>query len=126
MKLEINDNLIIAIKKSIFVIKDYPDDGKHLECDIGLPFEIRKGEDGYFWIDKHGKEKSYNVFKGGKIDDRWIVHLTKKANPSLMKIFEIKINKDLDKIIDYCVQLYIKSLKMEIARLTKELKSYDK
>jgi len=115
-----------TIRKSIFTIPNYPDNGKHQECEIGLPFEIRKGEDGYFWTDKKGKEKSYNIFKGDKIDNRWIVHLTEDANKSLLKIFEIKMNKDLDKIIEYCVNLYIRSLKMEILRITKELKTFEK
>jgi hypothetical protein len=113
------------MKKAIFTIPYYPDDGNHQECDIGLPFEIRKGEDGYFWTDKKGKEYSYNIFKGDKIDNLWIVHLTKDANKSLIDIFEIKTNKDLNKLITYCVSLYKKSLSMEIKRLTQELKSFD-
>lgn len=112
------------IGKSIFCLKDYPDNGKHLECEIGLPFEIRKGEDGYFWTNKKGRECSYNM--GDRTDNRWIVHLTADANISLKKIFEIKMNKNLDKIITYCVNLYVKSLKMEIQRLTKELNNYTK
>jgi len=111
------------MRKSIFTIPNYPNDGNHQECDIGLPFEIRKGQDGYFWNDKKGKEHSYNM--GYKVDKRWIVHLTKGANKSLVKIFEIKTSESLDKIINYCVALYKKSLSMEIKRLTQELKSFD-
>jgi hypothetical protein len=113
------------MEKTIYTITDYPDNGDHQECDIGLPFEIRKGEDGYFWTDKKGKKCSYNIFKSDKIDNRWIVHLTEDANKSLINIFEIKMNKDLNKIIDYCVSLYKKSLSMEIKRLTQELKSFN-
>jgi len=112
------------IEKSFFTIPNYPDDGNHIECEIELPFEIRKGEDGYFWNDKNGKERSYNIFKSDKIDDRWIVHLTEDANKSLQQIFEIKVNKSLDKIIDYCITVYVKSLKMEIKRINKELIKY--
>jgi len=117
---------MINIEKYIFTIQNYPDDGKHQECKIGLPFEIRKGEDGYFWVDKNGKEQSYNIFKSDKIDSRWIVHLDKNSyiNPSLNKIFEIKVNKDLDKIIDYCVFIYVKSCKLEIKRLQNEILRY--
>jgi len=96
---------------SITTIKNYPDDGRHQECWINLPFQIRKGEDGYYWRDKKGKEHKYNLSKDiNKIDGRWIVNLEDDANYSLKQIFEIKVNKDLEKIIAYCVKLYLKSL----------------
>lgn len=108
----------------IYAIPNYPDDGKHLECIIDLPFEIRKGEDGYYYK-KKGKEYKYNLFKGNKIDNRWICWLDKSregVNPSLIKIFEIQVGKDLDKIVDYCFNIYEKSLQLELKRL-KKLKS---
>lgn len=112
---------------TIKTIKHYPDDGNHLECDIGLPcFEIRKGEDGYYWRDRKGDEHKYNMFKDeNKIDDRWIAHLTDSANYSLKKIFNPKISKDLDKVIEYCYKMYVKSLKLEIKRLNIEISKYE-
>lgn len=110
---------------AIYVIKDYPDDGNHLECDLSLPFQIRRGEDGYYYRDKKGIERKYNIYKGDKIDDRWIVHLHSNEgsedglNPSLVKIFHIMVDKDLDKIIDYCFSVYEKSLRMELKRIEK-------
>ena len=102
----------------ITVIQNYPDDGNHLECHLPLPFIIRRGEDGYFYRDKKGKECKYNMFKGNKTDDRWIVHLYSRGiSPSLEKIFEIHVSKDLDKIVDYCFKVYRKSLNMEFDRL---------
>lgn len=107
---------------SINTISDYPDNGKHMECEISLPFDIRKGEDAYEYTIK-GISKMYNVFKSEtKIDDRWIVHLKEQSNESLEKIFEIKLNKDLYVILSYCKKIYIKSLKMEIKRIQLDLK----
>lgn len=103
----------------IDTIENYPDDGKHLECSIDLPFQIRKGEDGYYYK-KKGKEYKYNLFKGNKIDDRWICWIDRDelgVTPSLVKIFEIQVGKDLDKIVDYCYSIYEKSLQLELKRL---------
>lgn len=112
----------------ITVIENYPDNGKHLECHIPLPFMIRKGEDGYYYRRK-GKEYKYNLFKGDKIDDRWIVHLDGRGchniSPSLERIFEIQVGKDLDKIVDYCFKIYRKSLNMEFDRLVEIEKELD-
>lgn len=100
----------------IDTLENYPDNGKHQQCWIELPFEIKKGEDGYYWMDKNKVEHPYNMFKEN-IDDRWIVHLAPDANQSLLEIFEIKVNKDLNKILQYCFKVYRKSLKMELDRL---------
>ena len=106
-------------------IENYPDNGRHLQCWIGLPFQIRKGEDGYRWKDRKGKEYKYNLYKNeDKIDERWIVHLEDSASESLQDIFDIKVSKDLDKIIKYCVRLYLKSLEMEAKRVRSELSDY--
>ena len=109
-------------------IKNYPDNGKHLECKIDLPFLIRRGEDGYIYTDKNGVEKLYGMEKKKdgsyihKTDSRWIVHIDgngngKGINKCLEGIFEIMVNKDLDKIVDYCFKIYEKSLKLELLRL---------
>lgn len=109
----------------IETIEDYPDNGSHQECYIGLPFEIRKGEDGYHYINRKGKELKYNIYKSEtKVEDRWICYLTEGANQSLESIFEVKVNRDLDVIIKYCVQKYKKSLKLEMKRINKELSLY--
>lgn len=109
----------------IETIKNYPETGKHQECYIGLPFQIRKGEDGYHYRNKKGAELKYNIYKSEtKTDKRWICHLTEEANESLNKIFEIKANKDLDTIIKYCVDKYKKSLELEMKRIKKELSLY--
>ena len=100
-------------------IKHYPDDGNHQECIIDLPFEIRRGEDGYVYHDKKGVEHKYNM--RNKLDKRWVVHLTDTSNESLSKLFEIKCNKDLTVILNYCIRLYKKSLKMELKRVSTKL-----
>lgn len=110
---------------SIYPIPRYPDDGNHVECWVDVPFdfpfEVRKGEDIYWYKDRKGKEKVYNGFKK-KIDDRWIVNLREdEANPSLIEIFDIKVSKDLNKILKYCVGIYKKSLVMEQYRIQEEL-----
>jgi len=110
---------------SISNLTTYPQDGNHQECFYLSAFEIRKGEDGYFYHDKKGNEKKYNLLKGDKIDDRWIVNIKEEANESLKEIFEIKVHKDLNVILNYCADIYKKSLKMEIKRLQKELKEFD-
>lgn len=105
-------------------IDNYPDDGNHLECVLDLPFEIRKGENGYIWLDKNGVEHKYNMYKTDYwIENRWIVHLRKDANDSLNEIFEVRMNKDLNKIVRYCVKLYLKSLEMEKERVQREFQS---
>lgn len=121
------------MKKEIVPLRHYPDNGDHQECFIGyFPFRITKGQDGYYYHDKNGNEKKYNLYKSGKIDKRWIVHLNehceysnRNKNPSLDKIFEVKVNKNLDKIVEYCMAIYKKSLEMEIVRIAKELKGLD-
>jgi len=106
----------------IKTIKNYPDNGKHQECFVDFPFLIRKGADGYYYRNKKGVELKYNLDKNYKIiDKRWIVHLKDTANSSLCEIFEIKVHKDLDVIIKYCTKVYLKSLKLEIKRIEKEL-----
>ena len=40
-----------------------------------------------------------------------------QINPSLERIFYIMVDKDLDKIVDYCVEVYEKSLELEKKRL---------
>lgn len=111
---------------TIQTIHNYPDNGKHQECILsgGLPFEIRKGEDGYIWTDKSHKEHKYNMYKNpDKITKKWIVHLKEDANPSLQNIFEIHTSKNLDEVVDYCIKIYKESIALEIKRLKKELKN---
>jgi hypothetical protein len=111
--------------KKIYNLAHYPDNGDHQECDIGLPFEIVKGRDGYYWTDRKGIKHTYNILKSNKTTNKWIVHLKVGANESLFKIFNIMVNKDVDKIIEYCRKIYKKSLIMEIARLQEELKTLE-
>jgi hypothetical protein len=112
---------------NIITIQDYPGDGKHQECYINLPFQIRKGEDGYCWMDKKGKEHKYNLYEdGNKVDDRWIIDLTNDASFALEDIFEIKVDKDIEKIIQYCVNIYRKSLEIELERVRNEFSDYIK
>lgn len=116
----------MEIEHVIQRLKDYPDNGKHQECVIDLPFEIRKGEDGYFWYEGD-VEKSYNFLKGDKIDQRWIVHIDNghtKVNASLKAIFKIKLSRDLNVILKYCLNLYVKSLKLEKKRISEEILRY--
>src|SRR3990172_3432939 len=108
------------MKTVIKTIKNYPDDGNHQECHTGLPFTIRKGEDGYYYNDEDGVEQKYNMDRY-TIDKRWIVQLTPTANQSLKQIFEIKVDEDMDTLVEYCVKLYKKSMLMEIERMKKEL-----
>lgn len=106
---------------SIETIKNYPNDGKHQECITTLPFEIRKGEDGYVYTDNNGVRKKYNMFKTeGKIDERWICHLAGYTNQSLEEIFSIKVDKNLDVILKHCYKLYKTSLEMELLRIKNE------
>lgn len=109
------------MKYNIVTIKDYPDNGSHQQCYTDMPFCIRKGEDGYYYkVD--GVEKKYNIYKGGVIDKRWICNLKEDfSNESLDKIFKIKCHKDLDVILEYCRKLYVKSLRMELVRITKQI-----
>lgn len=118
----------------IYTLTRYPDNGSHQECSIyfrdrkptSLPFEIRKGEDGYHYR-VNGKEKKYNLRKDEKVCQNWIVHLDKDfSSPSLEEIFEIKESKSLVNIIQYCIDLYKKSLTMEVIRINEELEILDK
>jgi len=113
------------MKYSIKTIKTYPDDGNHKEVVIDLPFYISRGLDSFTYIGSTGKEKEYNSCKSSKTDRRWIVLLKEGANPSLKKIFNIRLDKDLDKILDYCMKIYKKSLIEEISRLERELKGFE-
>lgn len=120
------------ISIDIYNLPRYPDNGKHQECSIyfrdrkptSLPFEIKKGEDGYHYR-VNGKEKKYNLREDGEVSQTWIVHLSSCSmslpNESLEEIFEPKENKSLVNIIQYCIDIYKKSLMMEVIRINKEL-----
>ena len=97
---------------------NYPDDGNHLICELdGLPFDIRKGEDRYYWTAEDGTECAYD-------GDRWIVWLTDGASESLTQLFEVKIDTELSSIIHYCVNIYVESLHMEIERTKNKFSNY--
>jgi len=104
----------------ITTIDGYPDNGKHLQCNVLEPFCIRKGEDGYTYLAKNGSKKNYNL--GNQISEMWICNLKDNSSVSLEKIFEIKTSKSLVKILEYCLKTYLKSLNMEIKRITKTKK----
>lgn len=109
----------------ITTIKNYPDNGKHLECFFNSSFQIRKGEDYYTYKDKKSKVREYNPLSKKEIDDRWIVHLTKTASISLKMIFDTMVNKDLEVIIAYCKKVYKISLELELERIKDELKKLE-
>jgi hypothetical protein len=113
----------MSIKYRLRNIKNYPDNGNHQEVVFesfsSLPFEIRKGEDCGWYDDKHGKIHGYNT--GEVTTKKWIAKLTDESNKSLKDIFEIKVMLNVDKLIDYCVKLYKRSISLEIERLRKVL-----
>lgn len=108
------------MKYEIKTMKNYPEDGKHQEVVWDLPFEIRRGEDGY-WYTVDGKERTYNM--GKTTTSKWIVNLKSNASDSLKKIFKIRTALEYEKLIEYCIPLYKQSLQMEIVRLNKEFNS---
>lgn len=106
----------------------YPEDGKHQECLIDLPFKITKGADSFIYYEKNS-DKDYKIYNSAekwvnKVDNRWIAIPNSDANFSLKEIFVIKPNKNLDKVISQCEKCYIRSLEMEIKRIKKELSKY--
>jgi len=112
------------MKYHIQNIPNYPLNGNHLECVIEMPFAIYKGVDPFWYTDKNGKEHKY----GGKThpDKRWVCGLRPSGgNVILESIFYIKAHKDLDKILAYCKKKYIKSLKMELKRIEKEVEKLE-
>ena len=95
-----------------------------MECilDAGLPFYISRGMDGFFYSDGKGGQKPYGLQKNNRVDKRWIILLsTYSVNPSLSKIFQIKVSTSLEKILAYAERVYTKSLRMEIKRIKEEL-----
>lgn len=106
-------------------IKHYPDDDNHLECHLPLPFEIKRGGE----EDKRDVEAKNSLFKS-ETNDKWTVHLktgeneTHGINPSLKRIFRVKVNKNLNKIINYCFDIYEKSLELEKKRLEELRKKF--
>ena len=109
-------------------LEDYPDDGNHQQCNVHKSFCIRKGEDGYTYINKDGVKKKYNMRYNKKNNlvstKNWICHLTEDASESLREIFDVRESKSLDVILKYCTRLYIKSLKLEIKHMKEELKQF--
>lgn len=107
------------MKYEVRTLKNYPDNGKHQVCKIDLPFDITKGEDGFYWVDKNGVQHKYNLFSTkSKVDDRWIATIKEGVlNPSLIKLFDTKVHKDLNVVVDYCKKTYIKSLNQELQRV---------
>lgn len=110
------------MKYKIINIPNYPKDGNHQEVLWDLPFEIRKGEDGYYFT-VDGKGHTYNM--GKTPTTKWIVNLKPNASDSLKKIFKIRTAFECEKLIEYCIPLYKQSLQMEIRRLIKEFNSLD-
>lgn len=103
-------------------IKLYPDNGKHIEVITDMPFYISKGEDPfYYYVGK--KEMCYNG--GDKTTTKWLCRLTPESNISLRKIFEIKVTNNVENAYRYCKKMYIKSLKMELERICKEIEKYE-
>ncbi len=117
------------IEHTIVTIKNYPDDGKHQECQTSMPFRIRKGQDAYYWLDVEGNQHWYNMRTGRQkkdwVDDRWIAHMTEDANRSLESIFHVKAHRSLDVILGHCVALYRQSLEMERERMATEIADLD-
>jgi len=105
-------------------LENYRKDGNHQKCIIDLPFDITKGLDGFSYYDKKGKIHQYNMFKSGRIDDRWIIFIKPEAPESLKKLFDVKMSKDLERLIRYAVGLYKKSLDMEQSKLRYKFRYY--
>jgi hypothetical protein len=112
----------MPIKYRLRNIKNYPDNGDHQEVVfddyLSFPFYISKGLDS-FRYEFNGRICKYN--SGKNTTKNWIVKLQPWANDSLNNIFDIKIEKDVDKLIAHCVKLYKRSILLEIERFKKEL-----
>ena len=110
------------IKRRIGNLKNYPQDGNHLECYTSLPFNITKGQNGFYYMDSKGNEKTYNKYKSDEvIEKRWIAELKPNPNKELEKLFFIKCSTNLDLVIDYCTKIYIKSLELQLKNIREEL-----
>ena len=108
------------IDYSISKLWDYPDNGKHQETKMDLPFfEIRKGEDEYHYS-QDGKEYKYNSCKN--VTKMWIINLIDNPPDFLSDNFKIKTSKDHEKLIDYALQ-QIEYSDCEIAK-QESLKNY--
>ena len=110
------------MEKYISNLETYPQNGKHQKCVVGgLPFIFTKGEDTFYWNDKKGKTHKYNTYKNpDKIDERWVIFIdVRKKTSYLNRIFEIKVNKNLDKLIEYGIKIYKKALIAEIKDFNK-------
>ena len=112
----------MKIEKHITNLETYPQNGKHQKCIVdGLPFYFTKGENPFYWEDKNGKIYQYNNYTDpNKVDERWVIFIDeKKSALYIRKNFEIKANKDLDKLIAYGIKLYKKTLIFEIKKFNK-------
>jgi hypothetical protein len=89
-----------------------------------LPFVIRKGEDGWYYEDKNGKEQGYNM--GKTTTKKWIAYLDTTTSNSLEDMFEITVMEDVTKLIAHCVKLYKRSLLAELKLLEGKIQEIKK
>lgn len=98
-------------------LKNYRDDGNHLECVVDLPFHIVKGVDPFTYYDKNNKLRTYN---GGKdTTKKWIITLNSLGMESqyLRENFHEKEALDPLTLVKYAIRVYKKYLKEESVRV---------
>lgn len=102
-------------------IKNYPDDGDHMECTfLDIDIDIRRGVDSFTYFDENMERKVYN--ESGDGSKRWVCTLHSRKNISLNSIFVVKEFDLLDDAIEYSYNMYMKSLSMEIDRIKDKMK----
>lgn len=102
-------------------IKNYPDDGDHMECTfLDIDIDIRRGVDSFTYFDENMERKVYN--ESGDGSKRWVCTLHNRKNISLNSIFVVKEFDSLDDAIEYSYDMYMKSLSMEIDRIKDKMK----
>jgi hypothetical protein len=103
------------MKYKIEKLGTYPQNGKHQYVEIDLPFRITKGEDMFYYYSE-GEEKLYP-----SECEEWICFIKEKTSQSMINIlsdmFEVQRNKDLNIILQYCKDVYLNALSLEIQRV---------
>jgi len=117
---------MLNVKQVVYNTEGYDDSGNHQTCDLyigdhEIPIHITKGDDGFSWYDKNRVKCSYNNYKSGKLDQRWICWFGSDghsgASPNFYHDFDPYINKSLDKVVEHVVKKYKKALKQDIVAL---------
>lgn len=101
----------MGLEYSVHNLSNYTDDGNHQCVIIDLPnwIDITKGENEYYYTNRHGKEQKTNW-------KNWMVHFDDGYEIAPCREF-----KTVERAVEYAIKMYVKHLKSELKKWDKVL-----